>query len=143
MSTIIDGCCRGGRFIGAALVALAGWFALAAMATLALEPSRTVGVLAPLSSSLAAVAHADARLVDARAGVVVIQGDRKGFVRQLYAGGAWLVLPAGARMLADVGLSPLLKGAPPWLGPGLLAVPIVVWILAAYDAAACAAGRRR
>jgi hypothetical protein len=78
----------------AALAALAGWFALAAATTLALEPSRTVAVFAPLSSSLAAAVHADARLVDARAGVVLIRGDRKGFVRELYAGGAWLVLPA-------------------------------------------------
>lgn len=61
----------------------------------------------------------------------------------IMAGVAWLALPVGARLLANVGLSPLLKGTPPWVAPTMLAVPIVVWILAAYDAAACAAGRRR
>ena len=94
MSTTIDRLRRGGRFVGASLAALAAWFALAAVATLALEPSRTVAVFAPQASSLAAVVHADGRLVGAGAGFMVVQGDGTGFVRRLYAGGAWLVLPA-------------------------------------------------
>jgi hypothetical protein len=76
------------------MTALAAWFAFAAAATLALEPSPTVAVFAPLSAAVAATVHADARLLDARSGYVVIEGERRGFVRQLYAGGAWLVLPA-------------------------------------------------
>src|SRR5262245_6248469 len=94
MSTIIDGCCRGARFAGAAAATVVAWFVLAAVTTLALEPSRTVAVFAPQSSSLAALVHAEVRLVDARPGFFVVQGERSGFVRQLYAGGAWLVLPA-------------------------------------------------
>jgi hypothetical protein len=85
---------RTGRFLGAALAALAAWFGLAAAVTLALEPSTSVAVFAPLSASLSATVHADARLIDARSGFVVIRGEHKGFVRRLYAGGAWLVLPA-------------------------------------------------
>lgn len=94
MSTIIDGCRRGARFCGAAALVLAAWFLIAAVATLVLEPTRTVAVFAPASSALPALAHADARLVDAGAGFVVVRGQRQGFVWRLYAGGGWLVLPA-------------------------------------------------
>jgi hypothetical protein len=94
MSTTTDACRRAGRFLGAAVTALAAWFALAAAATLALEPSATVAVFAPLHSAVAATVHADARLINAGSGYVVIRGEREGFVRRLYAGGAWLVLPA-------------------------------------------------
>jgi hypothetical protein len=94
MSTIIDGCRRTTRFLGAASVALAAWFLLAAAATLALEPTRTVAVFAPHASAVAALTYADARIVDAGAGFVVARGERRGFVQQLYAAGAWLVLPA-------------------------------------------------
>jgi hypothetical protein len=82
------------RFVGLAFGVLAAWFALAALATLVLEPTRAVAVFAPASSSLPALVHANARILDAGAGFVVVQGEHKGFVRQLYAGGGWLVLPA-------------------------------------------------
>lgn len=94
MSTITDGCRRSGRFLCAATAVAIGWFLLVAVATLALEPVRTVVVIAPLSSSLAALTHADARLIDVRAGLILVRGEHEGFVRQLYAGGGWLVLPA-------------------------------------------------
>ena len=94
MSTTTERCRRGVRFLGMALLVLAVWFSLAAVATLALEPTRTVAVFAPPSSALSALVHADARLVDAGAGYILVQGQHAGFVRRLYAGGGWLVLPA-------------------------------------------------
>jgi hypothetical protein len=77
-----------------AAVALVAWFALAALATLALEPTRTVAVFAPAPTSFSALARADGRLVGAGTGFILVQGQHNGFVRQLYAGGGWLVLPA-------------------------------------------------
>ena len=94
MSTIIEWGRRGGRLVGAACVALAAWFALAASVTLVMEPVRTVAVFAPASVALAALAHADARLVGSGGGFILVRGERAGFVRRLYAGGGWLVLPA-------------------------------------------------
>jgi hypothetical protein len=94
MSTIIDGCRRGARLLCLAAVALAAWFLLAATVTLALEPTRTVAVFAPAPSALAAVVHANARLVGAGNGFILVLAEHKGFVGQLYAGGGWLVLPA-------------------------------------------------
>ena len=93
MSTIIDGCRPGARLLCAAVAALAAWFSLAATVTLALEPTRTVAVFAPAPFSLSALVHANARLVDAGAGFILVQAEHRGFVRQLYAGGGWLVLP--------------------------------------------------
>ena len=94
MSTIIDGCRRGARLLCAASAALAGWFLLAATVTLALEPTRTVAVFAPAPLAISAVVNANARLVGAGNGFILVQAEHKGFVRQLYAGGGWLVLPA-------------------------------------------------
>lgn len=94
MSTITEGCRRAARFLCVAFAALAAWFSLAAVATLALEPTPTVAVFAPTSLSLSALVHANARLVDAGAGFLIVQAEHSGFVRQLYAGGGWLVLPA-------------------------------------------------
>jgi hypothetical protein len=94
MSTITEGCRRGARLLCAAALTLAAWFSMAAFATLVLEPTRTVAVFAPASIAFSALTHADARLVDAGAGFILVQGGQKGFVRQLYAGGGWLVLPA-------------------------------------------------
>ena len=94
MSTTTERCRRGVRFLGMALLVLTVWFSLAAVVTLVLEPTRTVAVFAPPSSALSALVHADARLVDAGAGYILVQGQHAGFVRRLYAGGGWLVLPA-------------------------------------------------
>jgi hypothetical protein len=94
MSTITEGCRCGARFLCATFVVLAAWSALAALATLALEPTRTVAVFAPAPLSYAALAHANVRLVDAGNGFILVQGESKGFVRELYAGGGWVVLPA-------------------------------------------------
>jgi hypothetical protein len=94
MSTITERCRRGMRFFSIAAGTLAAWFGLAALVTLVLEPTRTVAVFAPAPFSFSALEHADGRLVSAGTGFILVQGEQKGFVRQLYAGGGWLVLPA-------------------------------------------------
>jgi len=93
MSTITEGCRRGARFLAVAFGVLAAWFALAAVATLVLEPTRAVAVFGPAPYALSALVHANARILDSGAGFVVVQGEHRGFVRRLYAGGGWLVLP--------------------------------------------------
>ena len=75
---------------------LAAWFATAGALTALAEPSEFVVVIGPRDRSLAAMAGADARLVDAGTGFLRVAGDTPGFVRRLYAHGALLVLPARA-----------------------------------------------
>ena len=53
-----------------------------------------VTTLGPPETSMAAVATGPSLLLDAGRTFVLVRGVRDGFVRELYAGGAWLVLPA-------------------------------------------------
>jgi hypothetical protein len=95
MSTTIESRGRRGlRFFLAASVVLAVWFSMVALATLVAEPTRSVVVFAPAPDALRALAHSDALIVGGGTGYVIAQGQYAGFVRALYAGGAWLVLPA-------------------------------------------------
>ena len=87
MSTTIDTARlarRAARFAGAGL----------AVAIVAAEPTHSVIVFGPQETVLRAVASGSTRLVDAGTGFVIANGRDKGFVRKLYAAGAWLVLPA-------------------------------------------------
>lgn len=93
MSTITESCRRAARFVCAASLILAAWFSLMALSTLAMEPARVV-MFAPGPVTLAAAARSDGRIVDSGAGFAILQGRQGGFVRKLYAAGAWLVLPA-------------------------------------------------
>src|SRR6476620_2728407 len=86
MSTTTERCRRGVRFLGMALLVLAVWFSVVAVSSKDKEPTRTVAVFAPPASALSALVHANARLVDAGAGYILVQGEHTGFVRQLYAG---------------------------------------------------------
>lgn len=85
---------RLGRFIGAALLVTAIWFVVLATVVVIAEPTRDVVVLGPPEISLGAVATGPSLVLDAGQTFVVVRGVRDGFVRELYAGGAWLVLPA-------------------------------------------------
>lgn len=85
---------RCGRFVGAALLVSAIWFAGLATVVVIAEPTRDVVVLGPPETSMTAVATGPSLLLDAGQTFVVVRGVRDGFVRELYAGGAWLVLPA-------------------------------------------------
>ncbi|HEY5830133.1 MAG: hypothetical protein ACAH24_22840 [Hyphomicrobiaceae bacterium] len=96
MSTTIDGLSierRAARFLGAALLVVSIWFAGLAAATAVAEPTRMVAVFGPAETTLRALTQGDSRLVEGGNGYIVVQGQHAGFVRHLYAGGAWLVLP--------------------------------------------------
>jgi hypothetical protein len=87
---------RAVRFLLAGGLVLGAWFFLVAVGTLVAEPTRSVVVFAPGDDALRALAHSDALIVSSGDGFVIAHGQRPGFVRALYAGGAWLVLPASA-----------------------------------------------
>ena len=99
MSTTIDGSGlrrRTVRFVGASLLVTATWFAGLASATLVAEPTDSVAVFGPEQSTLRAVVRGDALMVDGGSGYIIARGQHPGFVRALYAGGAWLVLPTSS-----------------------------------------------
>ncbi|MGL4637087.1 MAG: hypothetical protein ACRCWF_13975 [Beijerinckiaceae bacterium] len=73
--------------------ALAGWFAGMLLLTPLLEPTSEVFVIGP-SSTLAELPKTGSLLVDAVGGMPRVRGASPGFVKRLYAQGAWLVLPA-------------------------------------------------
>jgi len=74
-------------------LAVGVWFAGLAIAALTLEPTQEVVVVAA-DTAIASIARADVALVHASDTVITVAGRSRGFVRDLYAGGAWLVLPA-------------------------------------------------
>lgn len=85
---------RCSRFVGSALLVAAIWFAGLAAVVVIAEPTRDVVVLGPPEISMTAVAAGPSLLLDAGRSFVLVRGVRDGFVRELYASGAWLVLPA-------------------------------------------------
>lgn len=84
---------RATGFVGAALFVAAIWFAGLAVATAVAEPTPNVAVFGPAQTTMRALGAGDALLVDGGKGYVIVRGQRAGFVRDLYAAGAWLVLP--------------------------------------------------
>jgi hypothetical protein len=82
------------RFLFAAGLVLVAWFSLVAVGTLVAEPTRNVVVFASAPDAVRALARSDALVVAGGKGFTIMHGRSPGFVRQLYAGGAWLVLPA-------------------------------------------------
>ena len=85
---------RAARFAGGAVLVMAVWFAGLAATAVMVEPTRSVVVFGPHQTTLRAVTSGSTRLVDAGTGFVIANGRDRGFVRRLYAAGAWLVLPA-------------------------------------------------
>jgi len=85
---------RCARFLGAASVVVAVWFVGLAVTAVLAEPTRGVLVLGPHQTTFRAVMAGTTSIVDAGNGYLVASGNRSGFVRELYAAGAWLVLPA-------------------------------------------------
>ena len=77
-----------------AVIALAAWFAVTALTQLFFEPSRTVIVIGPAAATWRAVAASDVKIVDVRFVAIKAFSMRSGFVRSLYANGAWLVFPS-------------------------------------------------
>lgn len=83
--------------IKAALLALAGWFTALAFVTYAAEPSRDVMVWVADARMAEMLSTAPVSVMDGRpGGFLRVRGDAPGFVRTLYASGAWIVLPAAS-----------------------------------------------
>lgn len=83
--------------ISAALLALAGWFTALAVVTYAAEPSREVIVWVSDARLAETLSNAPVSVLDGQSGGFLrVRGDTPGFVRRLYASGAWMVLPAGS-----------------------------------------------
>lgn len=81
------------RLLGQTLFVLTLWFVATVLLTVTFEPTRFAVVVGPLDRSIAALAGSDTRIADAGRVTLVVQGNDPGFVRALYANGAWLVLP--------------------------------------------------
>jgi hypothetical protein len=84
------------RFLLASGAVLAAWFSMVAVATVVAEPTRRVVVFAPAADAVRALARGDALILGGGTGFTIMHGSKPGFVKALYAGGAWLVLPASA-----------------------------------------------
>jgi hypothetical protein len=90
-----------GFLIGPAVVL--AWMGLTALAYVLFEPGETVMVLGPQGKTFRAIAEADAQVLSAGEGFLVARSDKAGYVRRLYKGGAWLVLPATEMMCGHPG----------------------------------------
>jgi hypothetical protein len=73
--------------------ALILWFGGMGAAAFAFDPA-TVIVFAPGEMAVAAIVRSDGELVTSGAGFATATSDRAGFVRRLYAEGAWFVWPS-------------------------------------------------
>ena len=72
------------------------WFGSLAVAARAFEPTYAVIVIGgSRDAALASAKAADVAFLDASDGFITVAGRSRGFVGDLYAAGAWLVLPAG------------------------------------------------
>ncbi len=88
--------------IGPAIIL--GWLGFMALAYVLFEPGETVMVVGPQARNFQAIAEADAQVLSSGEGFLVARSDRPGYVRRLYSGGAWLVLPATDMMCGHPGI---------------------------------------
>ena len=84
------------KFLAAAAAVATVWFVGLATLTVAFEPEADVNVFGREPQLLRALAGSDVRLMSSGRGFMRVRGDGPGFVWQLYAHGAWLVLPGTA-----------------------------------------------
>ena len=83
------------RWMRYVLAALGIWFGGIATLTVVAEPTSSVIVIAPHQGAvLNAVTGADVALLRSSGHMLLVAGLSPGFVAQLYAAGAWLVLPS-------------------------------------------------
>jgi hypothetical protein len=97
MPTTIEGksrqTSRFGLPIGGIAIALIVWFGGMAIAASFFDPSSVV-IFGPQNQTIAAITQADGALLRTGTGFTIARSDRAGFVRRLYAAGAWFVWPA-------------------------------------------------
>jgi hypothetical protein len=82
--------------------ALTGWLVVLVGVTAATEPTRDVLLLGAPAYTLSLLAGSDTRLVTVGEKFTIVRGTEPGFVRALYANGAWLVLPARGKSCIDL-----------------------------------------
>ena len=85
---------RSRRYPVTVLTALAAWFGGLGVLTVLAEPSKLVVIIAPGGTALRAAIASNVDLLNSGRNYLIVRSDRTGFVRDLYANGAWFVLPA-------------------------------------------------
>jgi hypothetical protein len=78
------------------VVVLVVWFAGMAAVAYVFDPAAVI-VFAPQRTAVTAIATADGNLINSGFGFATGTSDRSGFVRRLYAQGAWFVWPSLTR----------------------------------------------
>jgi hypothetical protein len=78
--------------LGGIAVVLGLWFGGMALIGFAFDPPAVV-VFAPVSSIVQAVTTTDAKIMAVGPGFMALRAGKAGYVRRLYASGAWFVWP--------------------------------------------------
>ena len=73
---------------------VAGWLSFAAGSAAFAPPDRSFAIIGPSAQALNAVAAAGGHIVQTSNFVTIAHADEAGFVRRLYANGAWFVVDA-------------------------------------------------
>jgi hypothetical protein len=71
-----------------------GWLSFAAGSAAFAPPGRSFAIIGPSAQALNAVAASGGHIVQASNFVTIARADDAGFVRRLYANGAWFVVDA-------------------------------------------------
>ncbi len=85
---------RGGKLAAAAFAVALAWFVAVGVLTYFVDLSPTVIVFGPERTTMAAMSRSDTLVLEGGPGFIIVQGNGRGFVRKLYAEGAWLVMPS-------------------------------------------------
>ena len=96
MRTTTDLLKRIGFPVRGLVLVLVAWFVGMAAVACAFDPGAVI-VFAPQRTAISAIATADGELINSGFGFATATSDRSGFVRRLYAQGAWFVWPSLTR----------------------------------------------
>jgi hypothetical protein len=89
---------RGARLpVRGMMLALGIWFAGMAAVAYAFDPAAVIVFAPGGTAAVTAIAMADGKIVNSGFGFATGTSDRSGFVRRLYAQGAWFVWPSLTR----------------------------------------------
>jgi hypothetical protein len=99
---------RWSRIAGAVALVMVGWLMVIVALTFGSAPGKSMAVIGPPSTSLAAIAKADGRVLASNDYFTLTRSDDSDFVARLYSSGALLVLDA-EQAGGCTGLSPSLR----------------------------------
>jgi hypothetical protein len=83
-----------GRIAGAIALVVFGWLAVVIALTFGSPSGKSMAIIGPSGPTLAAVAKANGRILTSSDYITIARSDDAGFVAELYAAGALLVLDA-------------------------------------------------